>query len=568
MRCSSWRSSSAMPSLLGDHRRDLPVGEQHRGVVAVAEHPADLRIGALGQLAAEIHGVLPRLGELALAAGWIRDPLGDAVGLRRHVLDRVDLGRANRRAAELKLDRLLDRRLGERLAGQHRADIDIAHGAVERPAGRRQTIRQKIDPFVVEREFRVGRRNGIGLGAHDLAAQAALRQVHVHGDAALDFVAHAIVELVEHGRRLVARQHHHAAIRDDRAQVREELDQRAGLGADELEIVEQHDLRAAHHRAQVGGVLPFHAFDEGDREVLRAHVEHAAIAARGFQRRLDSAEKVRLADAVRTDHGHDVGRHARAERQPAGEAEGDAVGLADQEILERLLLVRTARIGSAASGADRLCRRDAAACACAGWARASTSGSIRLADIEAHLAAARIGLGPRVLDVADEFAVDAVVFKFARRSDQDLAVHFGDEFEVRNPGIETCIADAAAQRLTRTRPDGRESRSPSRRRRHRPCATQSALNSVALDDPPTPAGAYRVVFCLLIILPLVYPSSSASHLPKSDAKAPRRLKPREPQTISSELGRLLATEESFSPNSGDGQQAANAAESKKLIQPA
>src|SRR5262245_38251213 len=44
----------------GDHRGDLAVGEEHRGVIPVPEHAPDLRVGALGQLAAEIHRVLAR----------------------------------------------------------------------------------------------------------------------------------------------------------------------------------------------------------------------------------------------------------------------------------------------------------------------------------------------------------------------------------------------------------------------------------------------------------------------------------------------------------------------------
>ena len=90
MRCSSWRSSSAMRLVRGDHRRDLAIGEKHGGVVPIAEHPPDLGVGALGQLAAEIHRVLARQGVLALAAGGFQIGLGDAIGPGRDVLDRVD----------------------------------------------------------------------------------------------------------------------------------------------------------------------------------------------------------------------------------------------------------------------------------------------------------------------------------------------------------------------------------------------------------------------------------------------------------------------------------------------
>ena len=155
--------------------------------------------------------------------------------------------------------------------------------------------------------------DGVALGAQDFAAQVALGQFHLGDDAAMDLVAHAVVELVDQRRRLVAGEHHHAAIRDDGAHVREELHQRARLGADELEIVEQDDLGAADQRAQVGRVFPLHAIDEGDGEVFRAHVEHAALAAlRRAQRRLDAFQQVRFANAVRADNRHDVGRDATA----------------------------------------------------------------------------------------------------------------------------------------------------------------------------------------------------------------------------------------------------------------
>jgi hypothetical protein len=127
------------------------------------------------------------------------------------------------------------------------------------------------------------------------------------------------------GRGLVSGKNDNAAVRDDGAHVREELDQRAGLGADELEIVEQDDARTAEHGAQVRRVLPLHAVDEGVQEVFRAHVEDAALAFRGAQCTLDTAQEVRLADAVRADDGDDVGRNAGAHGQTAGKAEGDAV---------------------------------------------------------------------------------------------------------------------------------------------------------------------------------------------------------------------------------------------------
>jgi hypothetical protein len=107
--------------------------------------------------------------------------------------------------------------------------------------------------------------------------------------------------------------------------VGEELHQRAGLRADELEIVEQDDLGAAHQRAQIRRVLPFHAIDEGDGEIFRRHVEDAALALRGLERVLDAFQQVRFADAVRADNGDDVGFDAAAHGETAGKAEGDAV---------------------------------------------------------------------------------------------------------------------------------------------------------------------------------------------------------------------------------------------------
>src|SRR4051794_40393556 len=76
--------------ILGAELLDLADGVDHRRMVATAESPADLGQRARSQLLGEIHGDLPRPGDLAGAAGRGHLRLADPVMFGNPGLDLVD----------------------------------------------------------------------------------------------------------------------------------------------------------------------------------------------------------------------------------------------------------------------------------------------------------------------------------------------------------------------------------------------------------------------------------------------------------------------------------------------
>ena len=189
------------------------------------------------------------------------------------------------------------------------------------------------------------------------------------------------------------------------------------------------------------------------QEVLRAHVEHAAFAFHEAKSSLDAAQEVRLADAVRADDGDDVRGDAGAHGETPRETEGDAVRVANHEGLERLRVFVGDR-GGRKIFIGRVTERFVGGCLVRTGKRHHIVGNA-LARLDAHAAAIAVSLVPGLLDEMAKVGLDARALMLAGCREQHFAIHFGDKFELRQPGIELHVAKTAAQRCAHVSPDYR-----------------------------------------------------------------------------------------------------------------
>jgi hypothetical protein len=112
-----------------------------------------------------------------------------------------------------------------------------------------------------------------------------------------------------------------------------ELDLSLVFALEELDVVEQEDVRAAIATAELVGALIAHGGDEVAGELVSGGTDHVEISAEGFVG--DGVEEMCLAKAGRCADEEWVVRRTRRARHGHGRGVGEAVAAPDDEGIER-----------------------------------------------------------------------------------------------------------------------------------------------------------------------------------------------------------------------------------------
>ena len=218
--------SSASAVSVFDQVLDLAHGVQHRGVVAAAEAPSDLRQRAQRQRLGEIHRHLPRAHDVGGAPRRQQVGAAHIVLPRHHALDVLDLDalgllRADQ-VAHLALGHFeRDRLAGELAVGEQPVErafevaAVVGHGLGDEGEHRRRHVEAGMMLL-----------GGGGADLEDFEAQLLAEHAHLDHQPAGEPRAHALVEALEVGRRPVGGDHDLPAGVDQRIERVAEL----GLG--------------------------------------------------------------------------------------------------------------------------------------------------------------------------------------------------------------------------------------------------------------------------------------------------------------------------------------------------
>ena len=136
----------------------------------------------------------------------------------------------------------------------------------------------------------------------------------------------------------------------------EELFEDLFLALEELDVVEEEDVDRAIPVLELVHPLPADAVDELVEELLRRDVAHDGVRVEFDAVMADGVEEMCLAEAgVRVDEQRVVVVTGLLGDGESGGV-GEAVGLADDEVVERVLGNEARIVGSRAGGVDRVDR--------------------------------------------------------------------------------------------------------------------------------------------------------------------------------------------------------------------
>ncbi len=187
----------------------------------------------------------------------------------------------------------------------------------------------------------------------------------------------ARLDLAELGRRPVGGEDDAAVVLDQRGQRMEQLFLRRRLAADEMDIVDQQQVGAAHLVLEGGGRLVHQRLDEGRGEFFGRQVDDAGVgtARAGFP--ADGVQQVRLAVAVRPVQEHRIEVAVGPRRHLARHLIGEFVAAPATNVSKVSLscrpLMRWAGITTEAGSGASPCGRVTGVLAAAGGTAARTS---------------------------------------------------------------------------------------------------------------------------------------------------------------------------------------------------
>ena len=171
--------------------------------------------------------------------------------------------------------------------------------------------------------------------AQDRQARVVVGRAHVADQAGLEALAQPVLERRHVAREAVRGQHDLRAGRVQRVEGVEELLLRLGLALEELDVVDEQDADVAVGALEGVDAVVVQRADEVVRERLDGRVAHGQPVAVGRDVVGDRVQQVRLAEPGRAaDEERVVGERRHLGDRERG-AVGEAVGVADDELVER-----------------------------------------------------------------------------------------------------------------------------------------------------------------------------------------------------------------------------------------
>ncbi len=301
-------------------------------VVASAELEADFGRGVLGHLARDVHRELAREGDDAralLALELLRAQV-EVVG--NGALDEVDgdvrlLGRGEDvlelRTGDFDGDVLVDE-LGVR--------DELGERRLEVPDVGRDVVTDEADRLL--RDVQVER---LDLLLEDGVARLVAGRLKVDVQPALESASQAVGEVAELAHRPVAGEDHLLVRVVERVEGVEELLLRLRFLLQEVDVVDQQHVGVAVLRLELVRVLLADRLDELGGEVLRGHVDDLHVVHLVVDRVADGLDEVGLAESDAAVDEARVVRGARVARDGHRGVGGEAVVLADDEGIKRVL---------------------------------------------------------------------------------------------------------------------------------------------------------------------------------------------------------------------------------------
>ena len=186
--------------------------------------------------------------------------------------------------------------------------------------------------------------------AQDRQPRRVVGGADVGHESGLEALAQPLLELAEVARQAVRREHDLRAGLVQRVERVEELLLGAGLGLEELDVVDEQHVDAAVRGLEALDVMAVERAEEVVRERLGGRVAHGRAAAVRGDVVGDRVEQVGLAEAGRpADVQRVVGEAGHLGDGERGGV-GEAVGVADDELLERVARVEASDRGPARPG--------------------------------------------------------------------------------------------------------------------------------------------------------------------------------------------------------------------------
>jgi hypothetical protein len=164
--------------------------------------------------------------------------------------------------------------------------------------------------------------------------------VDVGHQAAVEPRLEPFLDALQVRRRLVRRDHDLAALVDEGVEGVEELLLGGLLAADELDVVDQHDVDRAKLLLEVDGGLFAERADEAVHELLRRHVDHRARGLALADVPGDGVHQMGLAQPDAAVQEQRVERHRGRLGDAPGGGVGELVGFADHETIELVAVIQ------------------------------------------------------------------------------------------------------------------------------------------------------------------------------------------------------------------------------------
>ena len=319
---------------------------QHRGVVAPAEHLADLGQALLRHFLGQIHGDLARAGDVgrALLAVHVGDL--DLVVLRHRLLDvlHADLAVLDRQQVAQRLAHQLningaaaEARIGQDLA--QRA-FQFAHVGAHVLGDEEGHVLGQLAPF------------GLRLVHQDRHAHFQLGRLDCHRQAGIETRHQALGDVGQTLGIGIAGHHDVAALGQQRLEGIEEFFLRLVLAGKELHVVDQQQVERVVARLEFVEGLALVGLDHVRHELFGVGVEHAGVGLELQQLVAHGLQQVRLAQ---TDAAVDEQRVVQLARR-AGHVHGGgtchAVGATLDQILEGAGRIEAGGLGGRLQGGD------------------------------------------------------------------------------------------------------------------------------------------------------------------------------------------------------------------------
>ena len=254
-----------------DRSLDLAYGVHHRGVVAVAEPPPDLRQGPRGQLLGQVHGDLPWTRHGACPAGREHFAELDVEVLGDLLLNLFD-GHPAVVGLEQVMEHVLHHLQRHRTADQDCMRLDPVQRAFELADVRGNLVGQEFEHL--RRDFQ---RDALGLGLQDRQPQFVVGRVDVGDQTPAQPRLQPVFQTFEIARRLVGRNHHLVVLVNQRVEGMEELFLAGFLATNEVDVVDHQHVDRTELVLERDGVAMAHCLNEQRHELLSRQVSDPTL---------------------------------------------------------------------------------------------------------------------------------------------------------------------------------------------------------------------------------------------------------------------------------------------------